>query len=91
MGLDRKIIFIIDEARMDIASYTKRESIRISAKIKNKIKKRDEVIIAIGVSYDCLIDLILLQYTMRDFSCVTALKFYKEKIGELRKKNENLL
>ena len=79
---------------MDTAPNTKGESIRLSAKIKNQIKKGDEegykkinrqtkkheasIIIAGGVSFYGLSDLILLNGTMTDFSYAQALEFYKE-------------
>ena len=40
--LEGKNIFFTDETRMDTAPNTKGESIRLSSKIKNKIKKGDE-------------------------------------------------
>ena len=95
IGLEGKDIFFTDETRMDTAPNTKGESIRLSAKIKNKIKKGDEegykkinrqtkkheasIIIAGGVSFYGLSDLILLNGTMTDFSYAQALEFYKEK------------
>ena len=42
IGLEGKDIFFTDETRMDTAPNTKGESIRLSAKIKNQIKKGDE-------------------------------------------------
>ena len=42
MGLEGKNIFFTDETRMDTAPNTKGESIRLSSKIKNKIKQGDE-------------------------------------------------
>ena len=89
---------------MDTAPNTKGESIRLSSKIKNKIKNGEEegykkinretkkyeasIIVAGGVSFYGLSDLILLEGTMRDFSYAQAIEFYKENYEEF-KKNEN--
>ena len=40
--LENKNIFFIDKTRINTAPNTSGESIRISAKIKNKLKKSDE-------------------------------------------------
>ena len=106
MGLEGKNIFFTDETKMDTAPNTKGESIRISSKIKNRIKKGDEegykkinretkkyeasIIVAGGVSYYGLSDLILLNGTMSDFSYAQALEFYKENYENFKKQNENL-
>ena len=42
MNLEGKNIFFTDETRIDTAPNTKGESIRLSSKIKNQIKKGDE-------------------------------------------------
>ena len=42
IGLEGKDIFFTDETRMDTAPNTKGESIRLSSKTKNQIKKGDE-------------------------------------------------
>ena len=106
MNLEGKNIFFTDETRMDTAPNTKGESIRLSSKIKNKIKQGDEegykkinretkkfepsIIIAGGVSYYGLSDLILLNGTMTDFSYAQALEFYKENYEDFKRQNENL-
>ena len=106
MGLEGKNIFFTDETRMDTAPNTKGESIRVSSKVKNKIKKGDEegyqkinretkkhepsIIVAGGVSYYGLSDLILLVGTMRDFSYAQALEFYKDNYENFKKQKENL-
>ena len=106
IGLEGKDIFFTDETRMDTAPNTKGESIRLSAKIKNQIKKGNEegykkinrqtkkheasIIIAGGVSFYGLSDLILLNGTMTDFSYAQALEFYKEKYEDFKKHNKNL-
>ena len=90
---------------MDTTPITKGESIRISSKIKNRIKKGDEegykkinretkkyeasIIVAGGVSYYGLSDLILLNETMRDFAYAQALEFYKENYENFKKQNAN--
>ena len=106
MGLEGKNIFFTDETRLDTGPNTKGESIRVSSKIKNKIKKGDEegyqkinretkkfessIIVAGGVSYYGQSDLILLVGTMTDFAYVQALEFYKENYENFKKQNENL-
>ena len=106
MGLEGKNIFFTDETRMDTGPNTKGESIRVSSKIKNKMKKGDEegyqkinretkkfessIIVAGGVSYYGQSDLILLVGTMTDFAYVQALEFYKENYENFKKQNENL-
>ena len=100
MNLEGKNIFFTD------APNTKGESIRLSSKIKNKIKQGDEegykkinrqtkkheasIIIAGGVSFYGLSDLILLNGTMTDFSYAQALEFYKEKYEDFKEHNKNL-
>ena len=106
MNLEGKNIFFTDETRMDTAPNTKGESIRLSSRIKNKIKQGDEegykkinretkkfeasIIVAGGVSFYGLSDLILLNGTMTDFSYAQALEYYKENYEEFKKNNENL-
>ena len=106
MNLEGKNIFFTDETRMDTAPNTKGESIRLSSKIKNKIKQGDEegykkinretkkfepsIMIAGGVSFYGLSDLILLNGTMTDFSYAQALEFYKDNYEDFKKQNENL-
>ena len=78
--LEGKNIFFTDETKMDTAPNTSGESIRVSSKIKRKLQKGEEegfkkinretkrfessIIIAGGVSFYGLIDLILLKGTM---------------------------
>ena len=106
MDLEGKNIFFTDETRIDTASNTKGESIRLSSKIKNKIKKGEEegykkinketkkfepsIMIAGGISYYGLSDLILLNGTMTDFAYSQALEFYKENYEDFKRQNENL-
>ena len=106
MNLEGKNIFFTDETRIDTAPNTKGESIRLSSKIKKQIKKGDEkgykkinretkkhepsIIIAGGVSFYGLSDLILLNGTMTDFAYAQTLEFYKEKYEDFKKQNENL-
>ena len=104
MEIKGKNIFFTDETRMDTAPNTKGESIRLSSKTKNKIKNGEEegykkinretkkyeasIIVAGGVSFYGLSDLILLEGTMRDFSYDQALEFYKENYEEFKKKRK---
>ena len=106
MDLEGKNIFFTDETRIDTASNTKGESIRLSSKIKNKIKKGEEegykkinketkkfepsIMIAGGISYYGLSDLILLNGTITDFAYSQALEFYKENYEDFKRQNENL-
>ena len=85
----------MDETRIDTTPNTKGELIRVSNKIKNKIKRGEEegyekinretkkyeasIIVAGGVSFYGLSDLILLNGTMKDFLYAQTLEFYKEK------------
>ena len=92
MGLEAKNIFFTDETRMDTAPNTKGESIRLSSKIKNQIRNGNEegykkinretkkfeasIIIAGGVSFYGLSDLILLNGTMTEFAYAQSIDFY---------------
>ena len=102
MGLEGKNIFFTDETKMDTAPNTKGESIRISSKIKNRIKKGDEegykkinretkkyeasIIVAGGVSYYGLSDLILLNGTIAIFLMPKHLNFIKKIMKILKSK-----
>ena len=86
---------------------TSNESIRISSKVKNKIKLGDEegykminretkkfepsIIVAGGVSYYGLSDLILLKGTMQEFSYAQALEYYKDNYENFKNINKNIL
>ena len=101
-GLEGKNIFFTDETRIDTAPNIKGESIRVSNKIKNKIKRGEEegyekinretkkyeasIIVAGGVSFYGLSDLILLNGTMKDFAYAQTHEFYKENYENLKKK-----
>ena len=89
MNLEGKNIFFTDETKIDTAPNTSNESIRASPRIKNMIKKGDKegynkinretkkyepsIILAGGVSFYGLSDLILLKGTMTEFSYSQAL------------------
>ena len=104
--LDYINIFFTDETKIDTAQNTSNESIRVSSRIKNKIKKGDKegydkinretkkhepsIILAGGVSFYGLSDLILLKGTMMEFSYSQALEYYKENYNEFKKDNEAL-
>ena len=104
--LEGKNIFFTDETRIDTAPNTSNESIRISSKIKNKIKLGDEegykminretkkfepsIIVAGGVSYYGLSDLILLKGTMQEFSYAQALEYYKDNYENFKNINKNI-
>ena len=106
MNLEGKNIFFTDETKTDTAPNTSNESIRVSSRIKNKIKKGDKeeynkinretkkyepsIILAGGVSFYGLSDLILLKGTMTEFSYSQALEYYKENYDEYTKDNEAL-
>ena len=99
-------IFFTDETRIDTAPNTKSESIRISSKVKNKLKSGDEegyklinretkkfepsIIVAGGVSYYGLSDLLLLKGTMQEFSYSQALEYYKDNFENFKKQNKNM-
>ena len=104
--LDSINIFFTDETRIDTAPNTKSKSIRISSKVKNKLKSGDEegyklinretkkfepsIIVAGGVSYYGLSDLILLKGTMQEFSYSQALEYYKDNFENFKKQNKNM-
>ena len=104
--LEGKNIFFTDETRIDTAPNTANESIRISSKVKNKIKLGDEegykminretkkfepsIIVAGGVSYYGLSDLILLKGTMQEFSYAQALEYYKDNYENFKNINKNI-
>jgi len=100
-------IFFTDETKIDTAPNTSNESIRISSKVKNKIKSGDEegykminretkkyepsIIVAGGVSFYGLSDLILLKGTMQEFSYAQTLEFYKDNFENFKNINKNIL
>ena len=104
--LEGKNIFFTDETKMDTAPNTSGESIRVSSKIKRKLQKGEEegfkkinretkkfessIIVAGGISYYGLRDLILLKGTMKEFSYSQALEYYKESYEKLKKQNKNI-
>ena len=104
--LDSTNIFFTDETKIDTAPNTSNESIRISSKVKNKLKSGDEegyklinretkkfepsIIVAGGVSYYGLSDLILLKGTMQEFSYSQALEYYKDNYENFQKQNKNM-
>ena len=104
--LDGTNIFFTDETKIDTAPNTSNESIRISSKIKNKLKIGDEegyklinrerkkfepsIIVAGGVSFYGLSDLILLKGTMQEFSYAQALEYYRDNYENFKKLNPNL-
>ena len=106
MNLEDKNIFFIDENEIDTSQNTCNESRRVSSRIKNMIKKGDKegynkinretkkhepsLILAGGVSFYRLSDLILLKGTMTEFSYSQALEYYKENYDEYTKDNEVL-
>ena len=104
--LDGINIFFTDETKIDTAPNTSNESIRISSKVKNKLKSGDEegyklinretkkfepsIIVAGGVSYYGLSDLLLLKGTMQEFSYSQALEYYKDNFENFKKQNKNM-
>ncbi len=98
--------FFNDETKIDTAPNTSNESIRISSKVKNKLKSGDEegykiinretkkfepsIIVAGGVSFYGLSDLILLKGTMQEFSYAQTLEYYKDNFENFKKINKNL-
>ena len=84
MNLEGKNIFFTDETKVDTAPNISNESIRVSSRIKNKIKKGDKegynkinretkkyeasTIVVWESSYYGLSDFILLNATIRDFT-----------------------
>ena len=102
--LDGINIFITDETKIDTAPNTSNETIRISSKVINKLKLGDEegyklinretkefepsIIVAGGVSYYGLSDLILLKGTMQEFSYSQVLEYYKDNFENFKKQNK---
>ena len=99
-------IFFTDETRIDTNPNTSNESIRISTKVRKKIKLGDEdgykminretkkfepsITVAGGVSFYGLSDLILLKGTMQEFSYSQALEYYKDNFENFKKLNKNI-
>ena len=94
-------ILFTDETKIDLAPFLN-DSIRLSIKNQEKLKQGDEeafklvnkaekkfeksIMIAGGIHFHGLSDLLLLEGTMNEFSYAQALYFYKENFEELKKK-----
>ena len=106
MGIGKKNILFTDETKIDTAPSTRTEKIRLSSRNEKKLKKGDpkpyklmnrpkkkfekSIMVAGGISYYGLTDLILLDGTMNEFSYSQALKYYKENYDEFLKKNKKI-
>ena len=93
-------IFFTDETKIDMAPFLN-DSIRLSLENQKKLKSGNEdayklmnkpekkfersIMIAGGVHYHGLSDLLLLEGTMNEFSYAQALYFYKDNIEEIKK------
>ena len=106
MGIGKKNILFTDETKIDTGPYTTTEKIRITKGKEKKIRKGDikacksierpqkkfekSIMVAGGISYYGLTDLILLNGTMNEFSYSQALHYYKENYDSFLKKNPNI-
>lgn len=93
-------IFFTDETKIDMAPFLN-DSIRLSLENQKKLKSGNEdayklvnkqekkfeksIMIAGGVHFNGLSDLLLLEGTMNEFSYAQALYFYKDNIEEIKK------
>ncbi|WP_294242872.1 hypothetical protein [Pseudobutyrivibrio sp.] len=105
-GIKGKNIFFTDETKIDTSPFTVGEYIRLSSRKKKQIKKGEEealelvsrpqkkfepsIMLAGGISYYGLSDLILLNGNMNKFSYGQALDFYKKNYDKFSEKKKNL-
>ena len=101
-GIDYKYLMFADECRFDLGAYT-RDWIRLDSdftqKLKNgnpeaydlinrSIKKFEpSIMVAGGISYFGLTNIIFVEGTMNDFAYGQALLFYKEDIEKINREN----
>ena len=101
-GINSKSIIFTDECKFDLGSYT-RDWIRLDANYQQKLKdgntnaynlinrslKKFEpsIMVAGGISYYGLTNIIFIEGTMNDFAYGQTLVFYKEDIEEIKQKN----
>ena len=101
LGLNGKDIFFTDECIMDLSPFVN-EKIRLSKENSEKLKKGDpealnlvskeaekypkQILIAEGISYYGLSDLIIVEGTMTDFAYGQTLLHYKKTSMNLNKK-----
>ena len=106
LGLNGKDIFFTDECIMDLSPFVN-EKIRLSKENSEKLKKGDpealnlvskeaekypkQILIAGGISYYGLSDLIIVEGTMTDFAYGQTLLHYKKNFEEFKQKNKNLI
>ena len=106
LGLNGKDIFFTDECIMDLSPFVN-EKIRLSKENSEKLKKGDpealnlvskeaekypkQILIAGGISYYSLSDLIIVEGTMTDFAYGQNLLHYKKNFEEFKQKNKNLI
>ncbi len=101
-----KDLFFTDETKIDCSPFIN-EKIRLSKENTEKLKKGDpeayklinkqsdkfpkRIILAGGISFYGLSDLILLEGTMNEFSYAQAILYYNENLQEFKKKNKNII
>ena len=106
MKIKGKDIFFTDECIIDCNPFVN-EKIRLSQENTEKLKKGDpeafelinkeadkfpkKILIAGGISYYGLSNLIIVEGTMTDFSYGQTLLYYKENMDEFKKKNKNII
>ena len=106
MKIKGKDIFFTDECIVDCNPFVN-EKIRLSKENTEKLKKGDpeafelinkeadkfpkKILIAGGISYYGLSNLIIVEGTMTDFSYGQTLLYYKENMDEFKEKNKNII
>ena len=106
LKLKGKDLFLTDESQMDCNPFVN-EHIRLSPENTEKLKKGDtdalnllnkdaekypkKILIAGGISFYGLSDLIIVEGTMTDFAYGQALLHYKKNFDEFKLKNKNLI
>ena len=102
-----KNIFFTDETTIRCTSHVKNEQIRLSKENTKKLKKADpevlklmereeekfpkSIMLAGGISYYGLSDLMVVEGTMTEFAYAQAILLYKKNVEEFKKKNKNII
>ena len=102
-----KNIFFTDETLIKCTSYSRGEQIRLSEENTKKLKKGDpevlklmergeekfpkSLMLAGGISYYGLSDLLIVEGTMIEFTNGKAILLYKKNMDEFKKINKNII
>ena len=102
-----KNIFFTDETAIKCSSFSRGEQIRLSKENSKKLKKGDpevlklmerkeekfpkSLMLAGGISYYGLSDLIIVEGTMTEFAYGQAILLYKKNMEEFKKINKNII